>query len=145
MLKVCIPYTNYAREQNDFDYLLSNFQVDEIFVICPNGEPLPDASNVVGQGTRIEYMYDLPQDYTHVLLTPQNGYEYKGNESLVSFVHPAGDVVYIVGSNHVHTTSDLEFGKDPDHLVYIPTDTADNMFNYVALAICLYDRKVKNG
>jgi hypothetical protein len=82
---------------------------------------------------------DLPEDLTWVLLQPDNGKYVQGTTSLEKFEHPA-DALYIFGP-------DKDFLKwlprEPDHFVYIPTDTQRDMFSFMAAAVTLWDRKTK--
>jgi hypothetical protein len=139
-MKVCIPYSNNESEQKNFDYILSNFSVDELFVLAEENETLPN-TNIMGKGTKILSYKELPQDIPHVLLAPEDGRYVQGNISIYKFNHPE-DAIYIVGSNNYFV--DLEdFEKFPEHLVYIPTDTHDEMFNWSALGVILYDKRLK--
>lgn len=140
MIAVCIPYSGSENDQKNFDYILSNFSVDKIYVYAEEGQELP-GTNVMGKGDKITSYSDLPQDIPHILLAPFNGRYIQGKEALYTFKHPK-EAVYIVGNNsHFITLED--FGKSPEHLVYIPTDTNDEMFNWSALGVTLYDRRLK--
>lgn len=143
MVSICIPYINRASEQTNWDYLLSNFQVDKIFIKGKDGDEVYH-SNVFGQGEFITEYSQLPKNTTKVLLNPDNAKYLKGEFNLIDFSHPE-DVVYIVGPNNVPLSLEDFEDCDLDYIVFIPTDTKDDMFNWVAAVVTLYDRKVKNG
>jgi tRNA(Leu) C34 or U34 (ribose-2'-O)-methylase TrmL len=83
---------------------------------------------------------ELP-DVPLVLLQPDNGKFIKGTVSLEQFEHPE-DCVYLFGPDTYHLHPDL-LGREPDHVVYIPTDTQRDMFSFVAYAVTMWDRKMK--
>ena len=140
-MKVCIPYTSIESEQMGWDYLLSNFQPDEIFILAKPGQELP-ATNVFGKGTLIHSYKELPEDHDLVLLAPKEGTYIQGDRPIFSFVHPKYPI-YIVGENHKIIHPDEFEGRKIDYKVYIPTDTKDEMFNWTAMTVILYDRKIK--
>lgn len=136
---VCIPQPLYELEVNHWDYLFNTFLVDRIYVV---GDKLPK-TKVLGNATLIRSYKELPQDETHVLLAPPNGEYVSGNESLKDFQHPT-DCIYIVGANDALLNLS-EFEKEPEHLVFIEGDDVADLYNYLALGITLYDRKVKSN
>ena len=140
---VCIPYTNDEHEQNQWDYVLSNFKPDEIFILNPEEKELPK-TNVFGKGRIIKSLEEL-KEYNIIFLAPEHGRYIQGKTNIFDLKHPE-NAAYVVGSNHVYPTTDNYFDKYIKHYVFIPTDTKDDMYNWVAMAIILYDRKLKmNG
>lgn len=138
---VCIPFTTREHEQTNWDYLLSNFKVDEVFIIGKKGDELP-STNVYGKGTFITSYSELPKEGTVILLAPNEGTYLKGTQNILDFVHPE-NAIYIVGPNHrILDESDFE-GCTIEYKVYIPNDTKDEMFNWSAMTVMLYDRKIK--
>ena len=144
MIRIAIDYTSVETEQTQWDYVLSHFAVDEIYVYSPDAEH-PRHSKVFKYAILITTAEDLPTVGKLVVMTPPNARHVVGDESLVNFTHPAGDVTYLFGPSNVHLSEDELGARVPDHKVYIPTVTHDQMYPWIACAITLYDRLVKTG
>lgn len=125
MLRVCITPTGGYLD-NQWDYVLTNFKPDLVYALGSEG--------MMRDVVRITSLSEV--EGSIVVLTPKHGRYVKGVKSLLEFEHPE-DVTYVFGSDKEHLTIDAE----PDELVYIPTDTGDEMYAHVAAAITLWHRR----
>lgn len=99
-------------------------------------------SNVFGK-LRATYVDSLANESrTLILLAAENG-RIAGDENLADFVHPE-NAMYLFGNDVAWVTLD-QIGREPDHKVYIPTATRDDLFSWQAYAITAWDRVMKNG
>lgn len=135
MKGVCFPY---ATDQNQWDYVLSNFKPETIWILnAPEDARLPKGAR------RLNTAEDLP-DNPLVVLAPKEGRFVKGEMSLVDFEHPE-DAVYLFGQNN-QNLSELELGnRVPDHVIYIPTSDHVEMYSWTAYAVTYWDRSMKHG
>lgn len=141
MVSFCLAYTRDDREQYNWDYVLSNFQVDQIYVYGPPGMDLLH-NNVFKKAILIQTVDQLPTTFPLIALSPITGRHVKGSESLITFSHPR-EAIYLTGPDNLNLSSDQLGNRIPDHAVYIPTSTHDEMCSFVAAAVALYDRRVK--
>ena len=58
------------------------------------------------------------------------------------FTHPK-DATYLFGPDEVPMPKAFLDGRQPDHLVYVPTDTHRDMFSFVTFAVVAWDRRMK--
>lgn len=138
MFDICLVPSSGAHWENQWSYLLSNFKPRSLFVI---GEVNPTIIPFKGY-IKINSAEEIPG--TLVLAAPINGENYQGNVPLPTFHHP-DECCYMFGSDNHHLDEPQMGARIPDYSVYVPTDTIDNMYSYIAGAVILYDRKVKNG
>lgn len=122
-----------------WEYALSHFQVDQLYCV---GGPPPSGSSVLREAVEIAGSGDVPQDLTLVLLAPTNGLNMQGTESLATFVHPL-NAVYWFGSDSRHLEAELFGARAPDHKVYVPVDTIDQMFSAAVWQVVAWDRRQK--
>ncbi len=138
---ICLPLPGGGNGQNQWDYILSNFSVDVIYVIG-DSEQAP-GSNVFAKAIYISTADDLPAS-TLVVVTARNARYVQGDEDLASFSHPS-DLIYMFGPDR-ENLSEVELGRRvPDHKVYIETDTHDDMYSWQAYAVVMWDRRMKSG
>lgn len=123
MLRVCI-YLEDSNSENQWSYLLSHFQSDEIYLQGDYSTTDKIFKNV---------KRGIP-DTDLILMAPKNGRYIQGEISLGDFKHPI-DATYVFGSDKSYMC-DMEGTK-----VYIPTDTKHDMYSWVAGAITLWDRR----
>lgn len=142
MIVVCICYSGVSGFQDQWDYVLSHFQADRLYLIGADPNGLQD-TNVVGRATRIATAEELP-NLPLVIMAAENGRYVSGDASLGSFAHPE-DCIYLFGADNSNLSEDELGDRPPDHKVYIRTDSIDDMYSWVAGAITLYDRGVKRG
>jgi hypothetical protein len=136
MLGIAIVGPINAMDSNQWDYAISHWIPDHVYVVGDISIPFRGAIRLPCLG----YL----SAGTTVLLAPQNGARFQGDESLADFSHPT-DATYIFGSNHRHLTDAEMGGLSPTHKVFIPTESHHEMHSFVAAAITLYDRSVKSG
>jgi hypothetical protein len=141
MTYVCFAYTESENWRQQWEYVLSHFQVDAVYVHGKGEMPTLDGT-VLGSAIPIASTSELPAGASLVLLSPPNALNVAGDRSLVDFAHPA-DAIYYVGSDSRHLEAEAFDGRQPDHKVYVPTDSADQMYSFVALAVALYDRRYR--
>lgn len=137
MLGVVLAHTGHSGHVQQWEFALSNFQVDRLFMVGGN----PPGSAVLAGATPIESSLDLPS-VPLVLLAPSNGENIRGDQSLADFEHPA-DAVYWFGSDSQHIDEEVFYGRAPDHCVFIPTDTIDQMYSHAAWLVVAWDRRCK--
>lgn len=77
-------------------------------------------------------------------MSPKNAVYVPGTISIHDFEHP-DECCYLFGSDSAHLSIDQLGGREPDHAVYIPVDTNDTMYSFMAGAITLYDRRLTRG
>lgn len=142
-MDVCIPLPHNGQYQDQWDYVLSNFNINSLYVI---GD-VKDAprTNVFAKlnATYIDSAADLP-DVPLVVLAAFDGRQIRGDIDLADFKHP-DDAVYLFGGDVEWLTHDQLGGRVPDHLVFINTDTHDDMWSWVTYAVVAWDRMMKNG
>ena len=122
-----------------WDYQLSHWKPKDVFLIGP-WDDMETRSKPFLKALKVKTVSGIVGK-PKVLLAPQSGQAYKGQQNLVDFEHPE-NACYVFGSNHKHVTEEV-VGCEPDHRVFIPTATQDEMHSYVAYAVTMYDRKVK--
>jgi len=143
-LAIALPLPNNGSYQTQWDYLLSSFEPDELYVIGDEEEA--PSTNVFShlEATYITTLGDLPGDPTVVLLASLDGRYIQGDESLVDFTHP-DDAIYFFGHDTRWVSDEVYGGRTPDHFVYIPTDSTDDLWSWMAAGIVLWDRMMKSG
>ena len=82
---------------------------------------------------------DITEDYPLILLLPLQARYITPTIALNNFTHPT-DAIYMFGPNHEHLSYEDFPNRQPDHIVYIPTDTNDDMYSYNSYAITMWDR-----
>ena len=131
MFGVCLAVERNADRMRYWDYTLSHFKPDAVYVLgegdLPNGKPFRNA-------IRISDTDEIAGPVT--LLAPKKGRHMSGTTMLEVYDHP-DPVTYIFGPDNGHIERYYR------HTVYIPTDTHDEMYSFVACAITLYDRRLK--
>lgn len=85
---------------------------------------------------------DLPDGVKVVVLSGQDGKHIKGETSLEDFEHPE-DVVYYFGDDLSNLTTQ-KIGNVKYETVYIP-HMDKSLFSCQAMAIVLYNRRLRNG
>lgn len=138
MFSVVIPAFHNGHEQNQWEFVLSNFKPDKMYM----WRAAPGDSEIRG-AARIQNISDIAHEGRIVVLAPYNGRNIQGDIPLPDYDHPE-DAIYVVGSNHV-TIEAEDLGNLQYDKVYIPTDSQHDMYSFVAVAVALYDRKVKHG
>lgn len=142
-MNVCLPLPRENHLQKQWDFVLSNFPPDALFVIGDD-EDAPSTNVFSAQdATYIPSAEELPQAPL-VVLAPEHGRYFVGEESLKDFPHP-DHATYLFGADHIPLSSDHLGDREPDHLVFIPTASTDDMFSHVAYAVVAWDRSLKRG
>jgi len=143
-LAVCIHYTNSSCFQNQWDYVLSHYNLTNLYIIGAPKKDVFDGNNVFKTAQLIKNAEKLPKNKPLILMAPKNGRYVQGTVSLIDFVHPS-HATYFFGPDNLHVSEDILGSRQPDHKVYIPTKTKDNIYSFIAAAITFYDRMVKHG
>lgn len=125
---------------NQWDYALTNFPLDELFVVGNLGDY---TSKMVGRAILLDSVVNLPSKPL-VLMASVNGMNIAGDRSLVNFNHPV-EVIYLFGSDAGFLSEADLSGRTINHKVYIPTVSDDEMYSFMAAVVTLYDRLVKHG
>ena len=139
MYDVCLVSESGSHWEQQWSYLLSHFTPRNIYIV---GNELERAVKPFSHYIHVASAQSVPSEL--VLLAPQSGRYVQGTESLVTFEHPE-DCCCMFGNDHTNMSEDFLGPRVPDHCVYIPTDTNDQMYSFMAGAITLYDRLIKNG
>ena len=135
MVATVVVWPANGQDEHEWDYILSHIKPD---ACCVMGK-YPCTNNVLRDSPIAATAADLPSDPL-VLVVPLTARNFTPTISLVDFTHP-DDAVYMFGPNSEHITDADMGGRVPDHIVYIPTDTIDEMFNYVACMVTLWHRR----
>ena len=130
-MNISVIWPQNAYDENQFDYVLSNFKSDKVYVL---GD-FQCTHNVLRDAPRISSSEEIEENFPIVLLAPSSMRNYKPTIQLQDFEHPP-DAIYVFGPNNLN----LE-GFEPDYIVEIPTDTDDEMFNYVSYAVTMWHRR----
>lgn len=136
MVGVVIAATSNARDHARWEFALCNFQVDQLW-LYGDGQV---TGSVLSTGVRLADVSELPADVPIVLLAPPNGTNISGDVALPDFTHPES-AIYWFGSDHRHLEAEVFENRAPDHRVYVPTDTIDQMFSDSAYLVTMWDRR----
>ena len=137
MLAVVAQSTTWTVRLQQWEYALSNFRPDVFYVdgdvsrwsrhVSPS--PVPDLGELPGE---------------LVLFAPRSGRNIAGEESLLDLQH-AETATWWFGDDHSNVEPERFESRRPDRLVYIPTDSNDQMYSWVAFAVAAWDRRMKRG
>lgn len=143
MASLCIPLPTSGSFQNQWDFALSNFTPDQLFVIGDSSDA-PE-TNVFSKlnATYLSSMDELP-DQPLVLMAPKNGFYIQGEIELSEFQHPE-NAIYIFGSDNYQMSEDIIGSVEIDFKVFIPTDSQHDMYSWSAYVVTMWDRRMKNG
>lgn len=132
---VVVTGASSANLMKQWEYILSNFKPDVLYVdgVTSNWSSYISAQPLVS-------LDKLPGEL--VVMAPITGRYVQGEKSLSTFSHPT-DVTYWFGQDHRNLDPDRFSNRKPDHLVYIDTDTKDQMYAHVAYAVVVWDRRMK--
>lgn len=143
MVSVCFTHEPDEHSQMQWDYILLNFKPENLYIIS-NEELEFNQRSPRSKATQIRNVSELPKDVPLVVLAPHSAEYLKGETSLLDFKHPE-NVIYFFGPDNENITKEYFKSRKPDHLVYIPVDTIDQMFSFMTAAVVLWDRRLKNG
>lgn len=138
MISICLHTPVNEELQNQWDYVLNNFMVDQIYVVGGNIK-----SKIFKNATYINDYSEI-KSKNIVLCSPDNAREVQGEISLIEFSHP-DDCCYVFGRDDGYFKSNDFQNIDLHKKVYIPMSNDLDMYSHVAAAVFLFDRKVKNG
>jgi len=142
VIAVAFSYTEAEGLLKQWEYVLSHFRVDALYCV---GTTAPPRGFVLGAATCVQTGAELPQDMSLVLLAPLTGRIVQGTTSLVNFTHPENACYWFGDDDGNFDPDELYGGRQPDHIVYVPTDTADQMYSHVTWAVVAWDRQRKGG
>lgn len=129
----CFP----GKSENQWAYVLLHFQPRNVYVFSGGLWATPFNGAI-----EVATAEDIPG--TLVLMAPPNGKNYQGSTTLADFTHPA-DCCYVFGYDQKDLSAAEMGARELAYSVYIPTDTTDQMFSWVAAAVTLHDRRAKDG
>jgi hypothetical protein len=140
MFSVCLVIEDREPEwYNQWGYVLSHWKPEFLYLI---GEEINVAYKPFRQGILVQSAEEINHGPL-VLLQPQVAKITLPNESLVPFVHPAS-CVYMFGADRQDFSSVFLGNRQPDNIVYIPTEGDMEMYSWVAGAVTMYDRLLKS-
>jgi hypothetical protein len=141
MVTVCVFAPENEEERNQWDYVLLNFKPDNLYVI---GNSAFLDSKVFKKAHRINFVSEIQHPGERILFSSLTARELRGRKPLREFSHPE-DVIYFFGPNN-HNLSGTTFVNAPlDEIVYIPTNSDDEMYSWNAYCIGMWDRVMKSG
>lgn len=144
MFGVCFRRETDHWLQDQWSFLFSNFGVSEIWERGKHDARGTDW-NIYQPTIAIDTAAELPQDRPVVVLASPLGRYVQGVESLLDFVHPENAIYLFGGSNANLNDEDDLGGRKPDHLVFIPTASRDELHSHAAGYVTLWDRVSKSG
>ena len=133
MFDIALVVSSGEHWEQQWSYLLSNFSPRTLYTI---GELDPRVRPFSGH-VAIQNAEEIPVEL--VVLAPYHGRYIKGTESLADFSHPT-ECCYLFGSDNVPLSEDQMGSRQPEHCIFIPTATKDDMYSFVAGAVTLWDR-----
>lgn len=129
---------------NQWDYVLTNFGISPDNVWMRNVEHSTHRYNGKFKNLHLK-ADDIVLGIPLIVVQPVNGRYIQGITSLIDFVHPT-DALYVFGGDRNNMDIEGDIGnRTIDEIVYIPTQTHDEMYSWIAAAIVFYDRMTKNG
>ena len=143
MVSICFINDPDENSQMQWDYILLNFRPDNLYIISEENLEF-NRKSPRSKSTVIKSVKDLPKNVPLVVLAPKISEHLQGETSLLEFKHPK-DAIYFFGSDNGQLSKEDFKSRKPEHLVYVPVDTDDQMFSFMAAAVVLWDRRVKNG
>jgi len=119
MVGVCFSYTRELWSLNQWDYILTSFHVDEVFVLYQESDILPEDrvisrerprpalrdSGVLQVAKLIRRAEELPKGPSLVITAPKTAPYLQGDECLHSFVHPK-DAIYLFGKDNYNLSQE---------------------------------------
>lgn len=142
MIQLCFCYPRSNHTLNQWDYVLTSFPVDDLFIIGPPDTPMKDSGSGK-RATLIQTAEELP-DTKLVVITPKEGRFVKGKKALRSYKHPK-KALYLFGNDHLNLCEEELGIRKPDQTVYIETESPHELYAHVAAALVLYDRIRKDN
>lgn len=131
---------NNPWELNQWSYITSTFEVDEVFVIGPV-DRIQD-SGFLKRAKIISSVEDLPEDAPIVMAAPTEGRHIQGDVDLKDFVHPE-NAIYLFGPDNENLSDEHLGARKIKHKVYITNDSRHEFYAHVSAGIFLYDRRSK--
>lgn len=138
---VVFASTEVANFQKQWEYALCHFQPTYLYV---HGDSSVLTGSVLTTAEEISGPSELPEASSLVLLASVNGTKLQGESSLFTFEHP-DNAIYWFGSDSRHIEAEVFTNREPDHQIYIETNTKDQMFSFTSFLITMYDRKCKSA
>ena len=138
MFSVAFKYNSNLTLMNQWDYVLSNFKPDKVYIVGDIDKAT--LSNPLKQAVLIDNVNELP-DKPLVILSPSHARKHKGIVPLDKFIHPE-NAIYYFGSDSEIMLNEFKVESIP---VFIPTDTTDDMYSFVAYSVVNWDRRMKLG
>ncbi len=132
-----------------WNFTMKAFGVSKLIMVDVDGHvpECRDAEITFELQASLAAVLDAHRDMTVVFLSQPTLTPSEVSQSrLKDFVHPTGDVLYVVGSDYgqLNFKTLAEGGYlDGNHVVAIKTPTSVPLWAHAALAITLYDRSVK--
>lgn len=139
MFDICLAFSSGAQWEQQWSFILSHWKPERLYIL---GGKVDEKVIPFRDAIYVNSAEELPEDQPLILMQPKEAYKIPGVTNLVMFKHPE-TCTYMFGSDNHHLTEDQLGARKPEDIVYIPTDTIDNMYSYMAGAVTLYDRKLK--
>ncbi len=141
MFSLCLTPARNDTFASMWSYVLSHWTPDKVYVLGSNPE---DYSTRFFKDAELVQTAEMLPDAPLVLLASKLGRYVTGTVELADFTHPK-EVTYLFGPDNAYMSEDYLGSRQPDHHVYIETDTKDDLYSFVAAAIVLRDRRLRHG
>ena len=139
MFSVCLVIEEREPEwYNQWGYVLSHWKPANLYLI---GSEINIAYKPFRQGILVQTAAEINEGPL-VLLQPLQAKITLPNESIMTFQHPES-CVYIFSSDRVDFSDAFLGNRQPDNIVYIPTEGDMEMYSWVAGAVTIHDRMLK--
>lgn len=138
MFDICLVVTPGMHWEQQWSYLLSHFAPRQLYTIGKlDSRVRPFTDHIT-----VKSAEELPSPL--VVMTPKSARYVPGQICLTNFNHPK-ECCYLFGADNTHLSEDHLGKRQPDHSVFIPTETSDTMYSFIAGAITLWDRWMHDG
>jgi len=143
MYSICLFLETQQPEwHNQWSYILNHFSPQNLYIVG-NEDDIQRGYISFANAIQINHLSELP-DTSLVLMQPVTAQHIIPDTNLIQFIHP-DSCTYIFGADNSFMAQMCIDTCTIDHKVYIPTDNELEMYSWIAGALTLYDRKVKNG
>lgn len=138
MIRLCFEQQTDMGCKTQWHHVLNNFQPDEVCIVGSQQE----GKLIWPNATYLNSYSDLIPLGSLIIASPETGQSIPGTLNLKDFTHPE-DATYVFGHDNLILQAS-EFEGKTYSAVYVPTIEME-MWSWVAAAVILYDRLVKNG
>lgn len=141
--ELCFHYSHNPLHQDQWDLIVEHFAPGKVWLL---GEPVEERK--LSKPLRLadaQFIQSIDDIGTPnlVLMSPVTARFHPGSVSIDDFTHP-DPCVYLFGPDNSHLLL-TDVLREPDYNVFIPLADDAEMYSFMAAALTLYDRKLRNG